>query len=48
MSRPWRFVLVFLGLTIICCSLMVLAYVYWPVDVQNVQATLEPTLFVSP
>ena len=48
MSRPWRFILVFLGLSIICCALMVLAYVFWPVAVQNIQATLEPSLFISP
>jgi hypothetical protein len=48
MSRRWRFILVVLGLAIICCSLMVLGYVYLPAGTQNITATLQPTLFISP
>jgi len=48
MSRSVRISLILLGLLIICCSLAILIYAAWPVDSQNLQATLEPTLFISP
>lgn len=48
MSRPIRITLILLGLLIICCSLVILVYINWPTEVESLQATLEPTLFISP
>ena len=48
MPRVLRISLIVLGILLICCSLAVLIFSYWPVDVETIQATLEPTLFISP
>jgi hypothetical protein len=48
MSRSARISLIILGLLIICCSLAVLISSNWPVDMESIQVTLEPTLFVAP
>ena len=43
-----RFVLVFIGLALVCISLAVLLYVFWPTESVQLQATLQPTVVVSP
>ena len=48
MSRRWRLLVIFLGLTLICISVLVLGYVFLPGGTQNVTATLQPTLFIAP
>jgi hypothetical protein len=48
MSRSTRVRLFILGLLIISCSLAILLSSNWPTDTGSIQATLEPTLFISP
>ncbi len=48
MSRRLRLTLLLFGLALMCCSLVALAYAFWPVEGLRVQATLAPTLFVPP
>jgi hypothetical protein len=48
MSRPIRISLIILGLLIVCFSLAMLISINLPGDVVSLQATLEPTLFISP
>lgn len=48
MSRFWRYTLIILGLMVVCCSVVILVYALWPVETIDVQATIEPTLFVVP
>jgi hypothetical protein len=48
MSRRLRFALLALGLLFVCCSLVALAYAYWPVEGLRAQATVAPTLFAPP
>lgn len=48
MSRPLRISLLILGLVLLCCSAIALAYAYWPIEPTSVGATLEPTLFTPP
>ena len=48
MPRSFRLSLILLGLFIIGCALAVMMYIYWPAETQNLQATLAPTLFISP
>ncbi len=40
--------LVFIGLLLILCSLLAMAYAAWPVAGLQEQAPLAPTLFVPP
>jgi hypothetical protein len=48
MSRRLRLILVLVGLALAFCSLVALTYAFWPVEIANLQATIEPTLFVAP
>lgn len=48
MSRSLRILIILLGLLLICCSLAVLISINLPGEVESLQATLEPTLFISP
>lgn len=48
MSRPIRFILVIIGLLLVCCSLIVLVYAFWPTEMLRTEATLVPTFFVPP
>jgi hypothetical protein len=45
---PPQIVLVFIGLVLVCISVAVLFYIFWPTEPLQLQATLQPTLFVSP
>ena len=48
MPRFWRNALIIIGLLIFCGSVALLVYATWPVETIGIQATIEPTLFVSP
>lgn len=43
-----RLVLIIIGVLIITCSVLALVYAFAPIDTQQVQATLAPTLFTPP
>ncbi len=47
-SRSRRIALILLGLVLFFVSLAALLYISWPVESIQLQATLQPTLFVSP
>jgi len=46
--RNFRRVVIVLGLVIILCSLVALAYAFWPLEALREQAPLAPTLFAPP
>jgi hypothetical protein len=48
MPRFWRITLIIIGLMVVGCSLVILAYTLLPVETLDMQATVEPTLFVVP
>ena len=48
MRLQLRLFLIVIGLLIIAFSLLALVYAFAPVDTQQVQATLAPTLFNPP
>jgi hypothetical protein len=48
MNLRLRIVLIIIGLLIIALSLMALVYAFAPVETQQVQSTLAPTLFTPP
>jgi len=48
MPRQVRFLLLLLGLAIVCCSMAALAYAFWPLPDLSLQATLAPTLLAPP
>jgi hypothetical protein len=48
MPRFWRTTLIILGLIVVGCSLAILVYALLPVETVDLQATIEPTLFVVP
>lgn len=48
MPQKLRIGLIILGLTLIFCSLVVLSFTFWPAEILRIQATLDPTVFVSP
>ncbi len=48
MSRRLRLTLILVGLALVLCSLAALMYSFWPAETANLQATVEPTLFVAP
>ncbi len=43
-----RLIIASIGILIVACSLVCLAYAYWPMATQQLQATLAPTLFSPP
>lgn len=47
-SRNFRLLVFVLGLLILLAALLALAYAYWPVELQRLQDTLDPTLFAPP
>jgi hypothetical protein len=47
-SRSRRWALIVMGLVLVCISLAALLYLYWPAEPMQLQATLQPTLFISP
>ncbi len=47
-SRSRRIALILLCLVLFFVSLAALLYISWPVESIQLQATLQPTLFVSP
>lgn len=48
MSLRVRILLVILGLTVCAGALLLLVYVSQPVAFESIQATLQPTIFISP
>jgi hypothetical protein len=48
MTLRLRLILILIGLLFIALSLLALAYAFAPVETQQVQATLAPTLFSPP
>ncbi len=48
MPKRLRALLVLVGLLIVLCSLVALAYAFWPVDNLSEQVPLAPTLFSPP
>jgi hypothetical protein len=48
MSKQVRISLIIIGLVIVCFSIIVFGFSLWPVEIVNVHATLEPTLFAPP
>jgi len=48
MLSQLRILIIILGLILICLSLIALGFAIWPIDISNVQSTLEPTLFAPP
>ena len=48
MSIRLRLIFLIIGLFIIVFSLIALAYGLWPLPELHIQATLAPTMFVSP
>jgi uncharacterized membrane protein len=43
-----RLTVIFIGLLIICCALVALGYVFWPLPDSEFQATLPATLLTPP
>ncbi len=48
MKSRLRLLIFVFGIAVLLCSLVALAYAFWPLDGSQVQATLEPTLFAPP
>ena len=48
MSIRLRLTILTIGVLLVACSLLALAYAFWPVNTQQAQATLAPTLFAPP
>ena len=48
MSRRSRLALAAVGLAIVCLSLVVLVYAFWPLEGLREQFRLAPTLFAPP
>ena len=48
MSRRRRLTLAILGLMIVAVSLLILAYVFWPLASVREQIPIAPTLFAPP
>lgn len=47
-SPRLRIILFILGLLIICCALVALGFVFWPLPDTNLQVTLPATLLTPP
>jgi cell division protein FtsB len=48
MTRRLRILLFLFGLALMAGALCLLAYAAWPAETQQLQATLQPTLFIAP
>jgi hypothetical protein len=48
MKRNLRITLLIIGIIVICCSLLALSYVFWPLADSSMQSTLAPTLLTPP
>ena len=48
MQLRLRIVLIIIGLLVIVLSVLALVYAFTPIETQQVQATLAPTLFIPP
>lgn len=48
LTRPALIAITALALLMLCCSLAALAYAFWPLGGEGVQATIAPTLLAPP
>jgi hypothetical protein len=48
MSRRTRLFLLSVSLILLACAILALVYVFWPLPVMQVQATLPPELLAPP
>ena len=48
MKSRLRVTLLIIGLIIVCCSILAIGYVFWPLENGTIQATLAPTLLTPP
>jgi len=47
-TQRLRLVLMMIGLSVVFCSLIALAYALWPMETLRAQVTLAPTVFAPP
>lgn len=48
LTRPALIGLSALALLLLCCSAAALAYAFWPISGEGLQATIAPTLLAPP
>jgi hypothetical protein len=48
LTRPALIALAAFAFLLLCCSLAALAYAFWPVGGEGIQATIAPTLLTPP